>query len=176
MANSIAEASSGYRYIVNEHSNSHFVSMRGNSARTVMQPQTKHPNDTVGGIFDASDIGNKVLVDFTLLKRITALFNFSTKVDALQISDEAKKVAYGLVASVFFFAECPNLRLSREGEVGLYWFNNLNRVRAVLDQADMRLYWIGEFQGQIVSGSDLPWSHEAPGALKEMLTRLYSNV
>ena len=125
---------------------------------------------------NTNPMSSSATADFGVLRRITELHEFSRRLGAMDISDDARQVAQAIVASLSPMFAIPKVRLSRDGEIGLYWFKKLDRVRAILDQNDRRLYWIGEFHGHIFPGADLAWSDEAPGALREMLGRLYKTI
>jgi hypothetical protein len=67
----------------------------------------------------------------------------------------------------------PQTSSSPDGEVGLFWFRDENRVEAYFDP-DGHLTWIEKFDGQFDRGGDVDWDGSPPAAFVRMLTRLYS--
>jgi hypothetical protein len=68
--------------------------------------------------------------------------------------------------------EVPQVSSSPDGEIGLFWFHNMNRVEVYLD-AEGHLTWIGKFGDTFDPGGDVEWSGSLPVQLLEMLNRLY---
>ena len=67
----------------------------------------------------------------------------------------------------------PQASPSPDGEIGLFWFHNNNRVEAYFDH-EGHLTWIGKFDGHFDRGGDVDWRGFLPSAFMGMLTSLYS--
>jgi hypothetical protein len=104
--------------------------------------------DARSGRFSAADFSDLLEVDRGAIDRVVACLNL-------------------LPTSI----PRPQASPSPDGEIGLFWFHNGNRVEAYFDP-EGHLTWIGKFDGRFDRGGDVEWNGLLPDAFVRMLTHL----
>ena len=92
--------------------------------------------------------------------------------DSIPPTQDTVSTAIEIMRAMAMCWPIPQLSLSADGEIGLAWYNQCNRVEILCIRKEF--LYIGKFDSMYEEGEDLPFiKHDIPPRLALMMDRLY---